>query len=270
MTAVVLVRAVVDPELASGVTGSDLRLDDASLDAISVALSYRRASGEEVHAIASGPPEWEPALREAVALGVAGVRRAWAPALADADLLAQARALADLVGTDARLAIAGVAAGDHGSGLLPFALAEFLGWPALEGAIDFDGHDGRTTVRTRAGGGRRLTFLLPEPAVVVAARGNAPPYPTVARKLLARKAAIPASTPLDHPALQPRLRLEGFGPARPVTRHLLRPSASANAGGRLRSLMAGGVASGGTAQTLQAGDGLAGQVADLLAKEGLL
>lgn len=270
MTAVVLVRAVVDPELVSGVTGSDLRLDDASLDAISVGLSYARVCGDEVQAIACGPPEWEPALREAVALGAASVRRAWAPQLAEADLLSQARALADLVGSDVRMVIAGAAAGDHGSGLLPFALAEFLGWPALEGAVDFERHEGGVAVRTRAGGGRRLTFLLPDPAVIIAARGNAPPYPTVARKLLARKATIGASAPGEHPALEPRLRLEGFGPARPVTRHLLRPSASANAGGRLRSLMAGGVASGGTAQTLKAGDGLAGQVADLLAKEGLL
>jgi len=271
VTAVVLLRVVPDAELARGITRTGLRLDDASGDAISVALSYARASGGEVHAIACGPPEWEPALREAMALGVSSLRRAWDGAMADADLLAHAQSLAGLIGDEVRLVIAGPAAGDHGSGLLPFALAECLGWPALEGAIDFSAGGGRLAVRTRASGGRRLTFEVPERAVVVAARGNPLPYPTVARKLAARKAPISVSEPCEDPVPVRRLRLEGFGPARPVTRHLLRPSASANAGGRLRQLMAAGVASGGpAAQTLKAGDGLAGQVADLLAKEGLL
>jgi len=270
MSAFVLLRVITDPDLARGLAGSSLRLDDASGDAIALALSYRRACGASLHALASGPPEWDAALREAVALGLDDVRRTWGPALAEGDIVAHAHALAALVPDDAMLVVAGATATDHGSGLLPFALAELLGWPAIEDVMEVLTERGRPAVRVRAVGGRRLTCALPSRAVLVAAKGSLLPYPTVARKLAARKASIAVSVPGAHPALEQRFRIEGFGPARPVTRHLLQPSASASAAGRLRQLMAGGVASSTAGQTLRAGDGLAAQVADLLAREGLL
>ncbi len=271
MTAAVLLRAVLDEELAAGVRRSCVALDAPACDAIVLALGVRQSAGGRLHGIAAGPPEWDPALRDALALGLDDVCRIWGGVAMDGDLLAHAGAIAAALPPDAALVVAGTAATDHGSGLLPFAIAECLGWPAIENVTAVGHHGGERVVQVRARGGRRLTCRLPARAVLVAAAGQRLPYPAVARTLAARKALIPGRVPALDLADGSRWRIEGYGPARPVTRHLLRPSASANAGGRLRQLMSGGagVASGAT-PTLSAGEGIAVQLASLLAKEAVL
>ena len=271
MSAIVLLRAVFDAELVWGSRGSSLRLDEPSESAIALGLGFRAACGEPLCGFASGPPDWDAALRDAVAVGLDSVTRIWSPVLEEGDLVTHARALAGQVPREARLVIAGGAASDHGSGILPLAIAELLGWPAIEDAIDVGMEGGRLAVRVRARGGRLLTYGLPARAVLVAGRGHALPYPTVARKLAAQRAVPAVCSPAAGPGMEQRLYVESYGPARPVTRHLFRPSTSANAGGRLRQLMAGGASpSPSAAKALQSGDGLAAQVADLLAREGLL
>lgn len=271
MNAAVLLRAVVDEELAGGVRGSNVALDAPSCDAIVLALGQRALATCTLNGIAAGPPEWDLALRDALALGLDDVRRVWGAATADGDLLAHAEALAAALPADAALVIAGAAASDHGSGLLPFAIAERLGWPAIDNVTGMGSLGGVPVVQVRARGGRRLTCRLPDQAVLVAAGGQRLPYPAVARKLAARKAVVPEFAPTVDSGQAPRWRIEGYGPARPVTRHLLRPSASANAGGRLRQLMSGGAgASPGASTSLNAGEGVAAQLANLLAKEGLV
>ncbi|GMV84559.1 MAG: hypothetical protein AMXMBFR80_04170 [Dehalococcoidia bacterium] len=271
MNAAVLLRAVVDEGLAGGVRGSTVALDAPSCDAIVLALGGRSLAGGMLHGIAAGPPGWDPALRDALALGLDSVCRVWGEEAVEGDVLVHAEALAAALPAGVALVIGGSAASDHGSGLLPFAIAERLGWPAIENVTAMGSLGGVAVVQVRARGGRRLTCRLPERAVLVAAPGQRLPYPAVARKLAARKAAIAEFAPAAGPGRAARWRIEGYGPARPVTRHLLRPSASANAGGRLRQLMSGGAgASSGASASLNAGEGIAVQLADLLAREGLL
>lgn len=271
MTTAVLLRAVLDEELAASVRRSCFALDAPACDAIVLALGVRQSAGGKLHGIAVGPPEWDPAVRDALALGLDDVCRVWGGAAADGDLLAHAEAIVAALPAAAALVVAGSAATDHGSGLLPFAIAECLGWPAIENVTAVGHHGGQRVVLVRAHGGRRLTCRLPDRAVLVAAAGQRLPYPPVARTLAARKAIIPERVPALDSAEGSRWRIEGYGPARPVTRHLLRPSASASAGGRLRQLMSGGAgASPGASATLGAGEGLAAQLVSLLAKEGVL
>ena len=270
MKTVVLLRARNDPELEHGVRDSTMCLDEPSADALAVGLGHVAAAGGELAGIAVGPPEWEPALRDALALGVAGVIRLWCPAIEEGGLVGAAAAIAGEVRDTTGVVIAGGAAPDHGSGILPFALAELLGWAVIEDVVETGLEDGQAVARVRRSGGRRQTLRLPSGAVLVAARGHVLPYPAVARKLAARRASIPEHAPAGAPFASP-WQIEGYGPAMPVTRHLLRPSATANAGGRLRQLMAGGA----TRQTKQppapeGGGGLASQLADILAKQGLL
>jgi len=221
--------------------------------------------------VAIGPPEWDMPLRDAVSLGLDQVERLWGPSVAAGDIVAHARLLAGKVSADARAVIAGGVATDHGSGLTPFALAELLGWPVIERTIAAGIEGADLVVRSLAGGGRRITYRMPGQAVLVAASGRALPYPTVARKVAARKATIDVSVPAAGPGTQASFEIEGYGPARPVTRHLLRPSTASGAGGRLRHLMAGGASPSGPARGAMAGDAsVATQLADLLDREGML
>lgn len=271
MSTIVLLRAVRDPELAGGVRGSDYRLDSPSEDAIALGLRLRAGVGGPLHGVAMGPGEWDAALRDALSLGLDHVMRLWSPAVAEGHVVSHARELASRVPAAARAVIAGGLATDHGSGLLPFALAELLGWPVIDRVIDA-GMDGPgMAALSRAPGGRRTTYRLPERVVLIAAPGFRLPYPTTARRLAARRASIPVCTPACASGTIQSFAIGGYGPARPVTRHLLRPSATGGAGGRLRQLMGGGAtakvpARGGP----EGGAGEAAQLADLLEKEGLL
>jgi electron transfer flavoprotein alpha/beta subunit len=106
MTIVVLLRAIHDPELAQGITGSSYRLDEGSVDAIVLGLEARHAGiGERLVGIAMGPDEWEEAVREGLSLGLDEATRTWGPEASKADMPAHARAGAAL--PSARTIIAG-------------------------------------------------------------------------------------------------------------------------------------------------------------------
>jgi len=284
VSAVVLLRAVPDPEASD--PSASLLLDAASLVALGQALAWRNGgNGARLIGLAAGPPAWEPALREAIALGVDEVRRVWSAGFAAAnDAVATAAALAGAMPADAALVFAGPPAGDHGSGALAGALAEVAGWPLLAEVTAVEARDGSVLARVKEKASRRRTYRVDGPAVLVAAQVPPPPlYPPLARRLAARNAAIAETTPTAGPTFG-RLRTQlvdgaagrfevvGYGPARPRTRHLLQPDASANAGDRLRSLMGGGMAArGGSASALRSeGASVTKQLVDLLAKEGLL
>lgn len=276
MKSVVLLRAVPDPELARGVWGDICCLDEPSFVALGQAFALRDISGGGmVTGIAMGPPEWDPALKDALALGLDSVVRTWADRLAEADIPETATSLAEVIPEDTDVVFAGSAATDHGSGVLPAALAELLGWRLLTEVIDVAPAGGGLVAQVRAGGGRRRQYLVPLPAILVMARLPAPPlYPRLARRLASRRGAIPQRTPgppVPANGTAGRLELLGYGPARPLTRHLLRPSANARPAERLRQLMSGGMAGRG-GKTLDAASegGVTRQLADILAQEGLL
>ncbi len=276
MNVTVLLRVIDDPELAAGVSGSTLRLDDSSLVALGLALDFKhRDSAVRLSAIAAGPPEWDAALREALALGVEEVVRVWSADLAGADIPAIASAVASAVQDGADLVIAGAAATDHGSGILPGAVAEALGLPLLAEVTGLEHNPGGIVAQTRGDAGRRRRFGLPPRAVLVTARLPAPGlFPPLARRLAARKASVPELQPPGGELVSgagERIAVVDYGPARPLTRHLIKPSASANPADRLRQLMSGGMAGRG-GQTLDSGGGggLAKQLAEILVKEGYL
>ncbi len=278
MSIVALLRVVDDPGLAAGVSGTTVRLDDPSLVAIGQALTLRTLLPEaRVDGIAAGPSTWDPALKDALALGLDSVRRTWADSLASGDIIATASALAASLPPNASLIVAGSAATDHGSATLPAALAELLGWPLLAEVTAFEtGEDGLVAL-VRGGGGVRRIYTVPEPAILVAARVRAPTiYPKVRARIAARKSTIPetAADPASQLAgTSSRISLLDYGPPRPSTRHLLKPSAAANPADRIRMLMSGGMAAR-RGETLDAssnsGESLAKQLADILIKEGFV
>jgi electron transfer flavoprotein beta subunit len=277
MNVVVLLRVVDDPALSAGVSGVTVRLDDPSVVAIGHALLLRRLLPDVcVEGIGIGPPAWDPALKDALALGLDSVQRTWSDSLATGDIVATAKALATSLPAKPAFILAGSAATDHGSATLPAALAELLGWPLLSEVASFETRGKGLVALVRGGGGSRRVYTLPERAVLVVARARAPSiYPKVRAILVARKSAIPetqpAAVPFDESTA--RISLLDYGPPRPSTRHLLKPSASANPADRMRMLMSGGMAARG-GETLDSssnsGESLAKQLADIFVKEGFV
>src|SRR5947199_10293654 len=115
------------------------------------------------------------------------------PALAGADTLTTARALAAVVKQESpQLVLCGRQAIDDGMGAVGAQLAEVLGWPCaswiMEEAVDADAKSVR--VGRQVEGGLEV-FDLPLPAVLSAQKGlNEPRYPTLKGIMGAKKKEI--------------------------------------------------------------------------------
>ena len=272
MNAVVLLRAVIDESATGGVYTGPWVLDGASQVAVGLARQWRQtAPGSRIVGIAIGPPEWEPALRGALMLECDEVMRGWSDAMSTADLLTVARAIASSVPAETAIVIGGESSSDHGTGVLPAAIAENLGWPYLGDVTTVVAEECGTTLTVRRDGGLRIRCRTASPVVVAAARMPPPGYyPRVARVIAARKVGIPWFDLGFFESAEQRLEVVGYGPAKPLTRHLLQPSAGANPAQRLRQLMSGGVASRGAQNMGGASDDTARRLADLLVSEGFV
>ena len=115
------------------------------------------------------------------------------PALASADTLITARALAAVIKGEAPdLVLCGRQAIDDDMGAVTAQLAELLGWPSaywiMEEAVD---GDGKTIKVARQVEGGLEVFELPLPAVLAAQKGlNEPRYPTLKGIMGAKKKEI--------------------------------------------------------------------------------
>jgi electron transfer flavoprotein beta subunit len=115
------------------------------------------------------------------------------PALATADTLTTAKALAAVIQQEApQLVLCGRQAIDDDMGAVTAQLAETLGWPSaywiMEEAVDADGKTVR--VARQVEGGLEV-FDLPLPAVLAAQKGlNEPRYPTLKGIMGAKKKEI--------------------------------------------------------------------------------
>ncbi len=270
MKAVVLLRAVFDASVGGGTYEGPYVLDGSSQAALGLARQWRSsAPGGRVAGVAIGPPEWEPALRNALVLGCDEVWRGWGDAMGGADVLTVAQAIAEIVPAGAALVIGGESSSDHGTGLLPAAVAENLGWPYRGEVTGVVAEGAATAFAVRREGGRRLHCRTEAAIVVAAARMPAPAfYPRVADLIAARKTGIPCVS-VDGPKRDaPGIEVIGYGPAKPLTRHLLQPSAGANPAQRLKQLMSGGVTNRGAKAMGGAGDEMARKLVELLVSEG--
>jgi electron transfer flavoprotein beta subunit len=115
------------------------------------------------------------------------------PALAGADTLTTARALAAVIKQEApQLVLCGRQAIDDDMGAVTAQLAELLGWPCaywiMEEAVDAEGTSVR--VARQVEGGLEV-FDLPLPAVLAAQKGlNEPRYPTLKGIMGAKKKEV--------------------------------------------------------------------------------
>src|SRR6266542_4044605 len=162
--------------------------------AVEEALRIKEKRGQgEVVAVTLGPDRAKEALRSCLAMGCDRAIHVNDPALAAADTLDTARALAAVIKQEApELVLCGRQAIDDDMGAVTAQLAELLGWPCaywiMEEAIDADGKSVRAARQVEGG---LEVFDLPLPAVLAAQKGlNEPRYPTLKGIMGAKKKEI--------------------------------------------------------------------------------
>jgi electron transfer flavoprotein beta subunit len=236
MKIVVAVKQVPDTATQVKISGGDPKaIDTAGITwivspydefAVEEALRIKEKRGQgEVVAVSLGPDRVKEALRSALAMGCDRAIHVNDPALASADTLLTAQALAAVVKQEQpALVVCGRQAIDDDMGAVAGQLAELLGWPCaswiMEETVDADA----TTIRVgrQVEGGLEI-FDLPLPAVVSAQKGlNEPRYPTLKGIMGAKKKEIKdvKAADLGLPAEAPQLSIVGLEalPARPPGR----------------------------------------------------
>ena len=162
--------------------------------AIEEALRIKEKRGQgEVVAVTLGPDRAKEALRSALAMGCDRAIHVNDPALAAADTLTTARALAAVVKQEApQLVLCGRQAIDDDMGAVGAQLAEVLGWPCASWIMEeaVDGEAKNIRVGRQVEGGLEI-FDTPLPAVLSAQKGlNEPRYPTLKGIMGAKKKEI--------------------------------------------------------------------------------
>jgi electron transfer flavoprotein beta subunit len=204
MKILVMVKQVPDTATQVKIAGADPKaIDTAGITwivspydefAVEEALRIKEKRGQgEVVALSLGPDRVKEALRSALAMGCDRAIHVNDPALAAADTLTTARALAAVIRQEApQLVLCGRQAIDDDMGAVGAQLAEVLGWPCaswiMEEAVDADA----TSVRVgrQVEGGLEI-FELPLPAVLSAQKGlNEPRYPTLKGIMGAKKKEV--------------------------------------------------------------------------------
>jgi electron transfer flavoprotein beta subunit len=162
--------------------------------AVEEALRIKEKRGQgEVVAVTVGPERAKEALRSCLAMGADRAVHVNDPALANADTLATARALAAVIKQEQPgLVLVGRQAIDDDMGAVGAQVAEVLDWPCaywiMEETID---GDGKTVKAARQVEGGLEVFEVPLPCVLAAQKGlNEPRYPTLKGIMGAKKKEI--------------------------------------------------------------------------------
>jgi electron transfer flavoprotein beta subunit len=203
MKILVMIKQVPDTATQVKIGGDGRAIDPTGITwivspydeyAVEEALRIKEKRGQgEVVAVSLGPDRVKEALRSALAMGCDRAIHVNDPALAGADTLLTAQALAAVIKQEQpALVICGRQAIDDDMGAVAAQIAEILGWPAaswiMEEAIDADG---KTIRLGRQVEGGLEVFEVPLPAVVSAQKGlNEPRYPTLKGIMGAKKKEI--------------------------------------------------------------------------------
>jgi electron transfer flavoprotein beta subunit len=190
------------PRLADD--GRSIREQDASWElnepdayALEEALRLREAHGGEVVVCTAGPARATQVLREALARGADRAIHVDDPALATADAMAVAAALADACGGEAfDLILTGLQSDDQGYAQTGVVLAARLGLPHATIIMDVKIDGGRLRVKRELEGGWFQWVEMPLPAVLTIQSGiNQLRYATLKGIMAAKKKEIRRVTP---------------------------------------------------------------------------
>jgi electron transfer flavoprotein beta subunit len=219
MNVVVCVKQVPDPNSVGQLDpsthnlkreGVEVVLDPGDEFGIEAGLQLAEAHGGQVTVVSMGPEKGLDAIRKALAMGAAKGVLVSDPSLAGADALTTAKVLAAAIRREGfDLVIAATESTDGYTGVVPQAMAELLGVPAVTfaKAIESDGTTLKVRRQTEAGYDRVEATL---PAVVSVTAGvNEPRYPSL-KGIMAAK-----SKPVDRLGVAD-LGLDGLTPGQAI------------------------------------------------------
>src|SRR5205807_7917640 len=219
MNVVVCVKQVPDPNSVGQLDprthnlrrdGVEVVLDPGDEFGIEAGLQLAEAHGGQVTVVSMGPEKGLHAIRKALAMGAAKGVLISDPALAGADALTTAKVLAAAIRREGfDVVIAATESTDGYTGVVPQAVAEYLGVPAVTfaKAVESDGTTLKVRRQTEAGYDRVEADL---PAVVSVTAGvNEPRYPSL-KGIMAAK-----SKPVDRLSVA-ELGLGALGPGQAI------------------------------------------------------
>lgn len=231
MKIAVLVKEVPDLEAQVGIAaeGKALEVEKKRVlnffdeIAVEAALQVKQAlGGAEVLAVSAGHGTGLDALRRALAMGADRALHIDDPALAGADALAVARALAAALQREGcELVLAGKKSTDDEAGMVGPMVAELLGIPCVQGVTALQVAAGTVRADRETERGRE-SVEAELPAMVTAEKGlYEPRVPQVMGLMKAMKAQVPKATLADLGVEPPpSLRVLGYQPPKarpPVT-----------------------------------------------------
>jgi electron transfer flavoprotein beta subunit len=204
MNLVVCVKYVPDTEAPVRVRADGKGIDEAGLPykinyydehAVEEALRIKERLGGTVTAITAGPAAAAQALRHALAMGADAALHIDDAALAGADHLGTARALAAAVAAEGcGLVLCGKLSTDDNAAIVGPALAEFLGFPQATAVTKLELGDGKATAHREVEGAVEV-LEIPLPAVVTVERSiNEPRYPSLPGIMKAKRTQIVVKT----------------------------------------------------------------------------
>jgi electron transfer flavoprotein beta subunit len=207
MNVVVCVKQVPDPNSVGRLDptthnlqreGVEVVLDPGDEFGIEAGLQLVEAHGGQVTVVSMAPAKGIDAIRKALAMGAAKGVLVTDPALAGSDALTTAKVLAAAIRREGfDLVITATESTDGYTGILPQALAEYLGVPAVTFAksLESDGSSLAVRRQTEAGYDRVEARL---PAVVSVTAGvNEPRYPSLKGIMAAKKKPLDQLTVAD-------------------------------------------------------------------------
>ncbi len=221
MRIAVCVKQIPDPNAPGRLDPTTLRLQregvEAVLDpgdehAVEEGLRIAEKAGGSVTAVCMGPPRALEAIRRALAMGAERGILITDAALAGADALATAKALAGALREEhADLVICGTESTDGYSGIVPQQLAELLGLPHLTFAKSLTVDGGCARINRQSDEGYDVAEA-PLPVVVTVTGGiNEPRYPSLRGIMAAKNKEVRqlglADLGLDAQQVAPRQRV---------------------------------------------------------------
>jgi len=195
---VVTVKQVPDPNTPQALEADhtiardrDVVLDPGDECGVEIGLQLKEAHGGEVVLVSMGPERARDAIRKGLSMGADRAIHITDPALAGADALLTARALAAAIGPESPdLVICATESYDGSTGMVPPMLAELLGLPQLTFAKRVEVADGRVTVHRQTEDGYQVVEAEAPALVTVTAAIAEPRYASLRGIMAARSKEI--------------------------------------------------------------------------------
>ncbi|HEY6378232.1 MAG TPA: electron transfer flavoprotein subunit beta/FixA family protein [Candidatus Dormibacteraeota bacterium] len=210
MNVVVCVKQVPDPNSVGQLDpvthtlrreGVEVVLDPGDEFGVEAALQLAESSGGDVTVVSMTPEKGAEAIRKALAMGCARAVHITDAALVGSDAITTARVLAAAIARQPYdVVITATESTDGYSGVVPQAMAEFLGIPALTFAKEVSVQDGTVRVKRQTEAGFDIV-TAPTPCVVSVTAGingvDNPRYPQLRGIMQAKSKPVERLTPAD-------------------------------------------------------------------------